>query len=185
MSEKRKWLVLSYRVPSEPSTLRVRVWRTLKSIGAYYLQQSVCVLPLTADIQGKAKKLQNLISNNHGEVLLLEVEQFSNVTEEQMVSSFKQQRQIEYREFVESCDAFLEEIVKETSMGKFTYHEVEENEVELIRLKRWHRKILKRDFFQTEYTTKSQKKLDDCITSLKHFTDRVYREEGNKEGELI
>lgn len=185
LSEKRKWLILSYRVPAEPSTLRVRVWRTLKSIGAFYLQQSVCVLPLTPDIQGKATKLQNLISNNHGEVILLEVERFSTITEEQLVSSFNQQREIEYKEFVESCDAFLEEIKKETSKGKFSYHEVEENEVELIRLKRWHRKILNRDFFLTDNTAKSQKKLDDCIASLKNFTERVYSEEGNKEGELM
>ncbi|KEQ26689.1 Chromate resistance protein ChrB [Paenibacillus tyrfis] len=185
MSEKRKWLILSYRVPAEPSTLRVRVWRTLKSIGAFYLQQSVCVLPLTSDIQGKATQLQNLISDNHGEVILLEVEQFSGITEEQMVASFNQQREVEYKEFIESCNVFLEEIKKETSIGNFSYHEVEENEVELVRLKRWHRKILNRDFFQTNYTTESQNKLDECVASLEHFTQQVYEEEGNKEGELM
>lgn len=185
MSEKRKWLILSYRVPAEPSTLRVRVWRTLKSIGAYYVQQSVCVLPLTPDTQMKTTQLQSLISNNHGEMTLLEVEKFSDMTEEQLITSFNEQREIEYKEFVESCNVFLEEIMKETSLGNFSYHEVEENEVELVRLKRWHRKILKRDFFQTNCTTKSQNKLEECIASLKQFTHQVYENEGSKEGELI
>ncbi|TCZ80805.1 hypothetical protein E0485_00480 [Paenibacillus albiflavus] len=185
MSEKRKWLILSYRVPAEPSTLRVRIWRTLKSIGAFYLQQSVCVLPLTSSIQEKAIKLQNLISENHGEVIVLEVEQFSDITEEEMIHAFNQQREVEYAEFIENCNAFFEEIKKETSRGKFTYHEVEENEVELVRLKRWHRKILNRDFFQSHSSVESQNKLDECIASLNHFTQQVYEKEGNKEGDLM
>lgn len=116
---------------------------------------------------------------------MLEVEQFSGITEEQMVASFNQQREVEYKEFIESCNIFLEEIKKETSLGNFSYHEVEENEAELVRLKRWHRKILNRDFFQTNYTTESQNKLDECAASLEHFTQQVYEEEGNKEGELM
>ena len=184
MIETRKWLILSYRAPAEPSTLRVRVWRTLKSIGAFYIQQSVCVLPLTPETQWKTTQLQNLISNNNGEMTLLEVEKFSDFTEEQMVQSFNQQRELEYKEFVESCDAFLEEIMKETNLGNFSYREVEENEVELVRLKKWHRKILNRDYFQAYSSMKSQNKMEACIASLKHFTHQVYEKEGTKEGEL-
>ncbi|WP_313431152.1 hypothetical protein [Siminovitchia terrae] len=42
-----KWIVLSYKVPIEPSTILVRVWENLKALGVTYLQQSVCIGPDT------------------------------------------------------------------------------------------------------------------------------------------
>src|SRR5438094_934317 len=39
------WLLLIYRVPSEPSNNRVSVWRELKRLGALYLQQCTCIVP--------------------------------------------------------------------------------------------------------------------------------------------
>jgi len=185
LNDKRKWVIFSYRIPGEPSTVRVRVWRTLKSIGAFYLQQSVCILPFIPDIQKKIVQLQNLIIDNHGEVTLLEVEQFSNFTEEQVIALFNQQREIEFNEFIEGCNAFLKEIEEETSSGNFSYHEIEENEAELVRLKRWHRKIMKRDFFPTEFSKKCHNKLDECEASMQNFICKVYKAEGNKEGELL
>ena len=41
----REWVLLVYRVPTEPASRRVAVWRDLKRIGALYLQQCVCILP--------------------------------------------------------------------------------------------------------------------------------------------
>jgi hypothetical protein len=37
-AEPSGWLVLIYRVPSEPTRLRSTVWRRIKSLGAIYLQ---------------------------------------------------------------------------------------------------------------------------------------------------
>jgi hypothetical protein len=41
------WLLLHYKIPSEPSASRVYIWRKLKRLGAYLLQDSVWVLPDT------------------------------------------------------------------------------------------------------------------------------------------
>lgn len=39
------WLLLTYRMPRDPSGGRVFIWRTLKQIGAVLLHDSVWVLP--------------------------------------------------------------------------------------------------------------------------------------------
>src|SRR6476469_5279600 len=39
------WVVILYDVPSEPSKLKVRVWREFKKLGAIYPQMSLCILP--------------------------------------------------------------------------------------------------------------------------------------------
>jgi hypothetical protein len=39
------WILLVYKVPSEPSARRVYVWRKLKRLGAVSLQDAIWVLP--------------------------------------------------------------------------------------------------------------------------------------------
>ena len=46
------WLLLSYKVPREPTANRVSVWRKLKKLGAVSLQDSVWVLPATPHTRG-------------------------------------------------------------------------------------------------------------------------------------
>ncbi len=44
----REWLLITVSTPGGgSSTLRVYAWRNLRSLGAHYLQQSVCLLPAT------------------------------------------------------------------------------------------------------------------------------------------
>ena len=44
----RDWLLITVSTPGGgTSTLRVYAWRHLRSLGAHYLQQSVCLLPAT------------------------------------------------------------------------------------------------------------------------------------------
>ncbi len=46
-SDERRWLLLVYRVPSEPSSARSAIWRETKRLGALSLQHGVCLLPLS------------------------------------------------------------------------------------------------------------------------------------------
>ena len=42
--------MVSVSTADAAASLRVQVWRKLRSLGALYLQQSVCLLPATADV---------------------------------------------------------------------------------------------------------------------------------------
>ena len=55
------WLILIYKVPTEPSRLRVSVWRRLKGLGAIYLQSSAAALPAGASAERALRKLQHEI----------------------------------------------------------------------------------------------------------------------------
>lgn len=184
MDKECSWIMFSYKVPSEPSTIRVRTWRTLKALGVVYMQQSVCIVPETADVRKKINAIKKLIESNEGEVLLLEVEQFSANTEKILFELFNKQRIAEYDEFIEGCKNFLAEIETETNKGKFTYHEVEENEAELGKLKRWHKKIIMRDFFTCSSSQQAKHMLDECEQRFDAFIDMVYEAEGKVEGNV-
>jgi hypothetical protein len=45
------WSLLIYRIPTQPSRLRLQVWRRLQGLGARYLQDAVCVLPQRDDLR--------------------------------------------------------------------------------------------------------------------------------------
>jgi hypothetical protein len=43
----RAWLLLQHRIPSEPSAGRVAVWRKMKRLGGFLLQDATWLLPAT------------------------------------------------------------------------------------------------------------------------------------------
>lgn len=172
------WIIFSYKIPSEPSSIRVRVWRNLKTIGVHYIQQSVCVCPNTEELRRKLKKLEILIHENGGEVTLLEVEKLSSESEDKIISEFNKERSLEYKEYLEEAENFLKEIEKETREGNFSFREIEENEVELRRLRNWFVKINKRDFFQSELQKDAIQYQEKCSKAFDEFTESVYRKEG-------
>ncbi|TQR46407.1 Chromate resistance protein ChrB [Paenibacillus popilliae] len=180
-----KWIVLSYKVPAEPSTLRVRVWRNLKSLGVVYIQQSVCVVPDFPETHKKINQIKKIIDLGEGQTHVLEVRQFSEHTEEQLIQMFNEQRDKEYDEFLGGCNLLLNELESETQKGNFTFHEVEENEADLLKLKRWFRNIEKRDFFRSSNAPLARNQLNNCEVKLAQFTDEVYRSEGKIEGEIF
>ncbi len=47
---KREWVVLVYKIPSQPTRLRAQIWRALGRCGAVYLQDSVCIVPATTEL---------------------------------------------------------------------------------------------------------------------------------------
>lgn len=103
----------------------------------------------------------------------------------QLIQMFNEQRDKEYDEFLEGCTLFLKELERETQKGNFTFHEVEENEVDLQKLKRWFRKIEKRDFFRSANAPLARNQLDHCEIKLAQFTDQAYQSEGKIEGEIL
>src|SRR5690606_40846693 len=88
--KKIRWALFAYKIPSEPSSIRVRVWRNLKSLGVHYLQQSVCIFPHKEEILKKVKKLQLLIMENGGETTLLEFENMAESSEKQIIEAFNE-----------------------------------------------------------------------------------------------
>src|SRR5438105_1542462 len=41
----RDWTILIYKIPPQPTRLRLQIWRRLQKMGALYLQDAVCLLP--------------------------------------------------------------------------------------------------------------------------------------------
>jgi DNA-binding transcriptional regulator PaaX len=70
----REWLLVSVSTASAAATLRVTVWRKLKSLGALYLQQSVSVLPAREPIVREVRRLADRARHQGGQARVLRIE---------------------------------------------------------------------------------------------------------------
>lgn len=170
----QNWLLLTYKVPPDPPKKRVALWRRLKSMGAVYLQNGVCLLPKTDDHTRRLKMLENDISEMGGESVILETVALDRAQETKVVARFKADRDEEYVEFLDKCTDFEAEIAKETAANHFTYAELEENDVDLKKLHSWLEKIRKLDFYGANLAVEAQERLKACEALLDAYAQRVF-----------
>jgi hypothetical protein len=169
------WLVLIYRVPPEPTRLRSTVWRRIKSLGAIYLQNSVAALPASAATERALRKLRREIIEMNGTAVLLSCAVLAG--EPEVHNAFQAARNDEYEEIVDKCEDFLQQVQKEYTANHFTYAELEENEVDLVKLRNWFAKVRDRDAFDADGRQAAEKGLEGCEQSLEAYAARVYAEE--------
>jgi hypothetical protein len=66
------WLLFLYKVPHEPSSRRVYVWRKLKRLGAVLLHDAVWAVPMTTRSLEQLQRLSREITRLGGDSLLWE-----------------------------------------------------------------------------------------------------------------
>src|SRR5262249_25512339 len=72
-------LLLLVGLPPSPSSLRVRVWRRLRSLGAVPLKRSAYLLPDTPERYEDFQWLTQEIQREGGEATLIRIQQIENV----------------------------------------------------------------------------------------------------------
>jgi len=171
------WLLLVYRVPSEPTRLRATVWRRLKGLGAIYLQNSVAALPAGHAAERALRLLRREILDTTGTASLLACSAIAGETE--IRAAFQAARDDEYAEIVDKCQDFLGGLRKEYRAEHFTYAELEENDEDLIKLRNWFAKIQARDLFGAPGQRECAEALQVCERELEIYARWVYAGETN------
>ncbi|HKU11655.1 MAG TPA: Chromate resistance protein ChrB [Sinomonas sp.] len=167
------WLILVYRVPSEPTRLRAAVWRRLRNLGAIYMQNSAAAVPRTAQSERALRALRNeIVESMSGKAFL--VNSSSIIGETDLVDMFNEARNDEYEEILDKCRDFHAGVEKEVKENHFTYGELEENEEDLGKLRGWYEKVKARDMLGASLADKVVEALADCSATLEEFAARVY-----------
>jgi len=173
-SKRLNWRTLIYQIPREPQRNRMAVWRKLKSIGALNVLQSIWILPESSESTEEFKKLEEQIITNGGQsisCITLIQEEIQNT---KLVEQFNKERELDYKELLEKCDDFENEIDQETKKENFNFTEIEENEHEIEKLNIWLKKIEKKDFFGCEIRNEVLQRLDQCTLLLNQFSTEVF-----------
>lgn len=167
------WLILIYRVPSEPTRLRAAVWRRLRNLGAVYMQNSAAAAPRTPQNERAMRALRNeIVESMAGKAFLVNVA--SLIGENDLVNMFNEARNDEYEEILDKCRDFHAGVEKEVREEHFTYGELEENEEDLGKLRGWFEKVKARDVLGAPMAEKVADELSRCAVRLEEFASQVY-----------
>lgn len=96
----KRWLLLIYRIPREPTAGRVFVWRKLKQLGAIALQDAVWVLPQTQRTQEQFQWLAAEIKELNGDTTLWDADQIYATDTEALRKHFLAFVETEYHEIL-------------------------------------------------------------------------------------
>ena len=168
------WVLFLSQLPTNPSSLRVAVWRKMRAFGALGLQNGVWVLPDKPEQMHFLQDLSEFVQNQGASCQIFKVSPLDQKTEDSIVERFQADRSEEYDEFIERSNAFLTEIEKETHKQKFTFAELEENEQDLQRLSSWLIKIQNRDFIGGEKAQLASEVFEKCKIAFEVFSTTVY-----------
>lgn len=96
----KRWLVLIYKIPREPSAGRVHIWRKLKQLGAIALQDAAWVLPQTSRTKEQFQWLAAEVTELGGEAVLFDADQLYASDSESLKKQFSELVEVEYREIL-------------------------------------------------------------------------------------
>ncbi len=170
MDETRTWLLVTVSTPGGgSSTLRVYAWRKLRSLGAHYVQQSVCLLPATPKAVRAVNRLLVRLRTDggHGETFRIQLTDPNQ--EAAIIDAFQRERSDEYREVLERTQQFHDELAHERKQGRASYTELEESDADLARHMKWLSAIRARDYFDAPGAEEAAAAVAGCEHALARF----------------
>lgn len=168
------WLLLTVSTGGAPDSLRVQVWRRLRSLGALYLHQGVCLLPGRPEITRALDRLADRIRHGGGTARLLHITLSAPGEEAAVIAEFQEERAAEYQELLDRLPEFTRELAAERAIGRLTYAEVEESEADLARYQRWIAKIAGRDYFSCPLAEQARSAVARCADDLAAFEAEAF-----------
>ncbi len=150
------------------------VWRELRRVGAVALQSATWAIPSGDRFDEGLAKAIRLVERGGGHALLLEVTP-NDRAERELENLYTSDREAEWNEFCSECDKAMSELRGEFEKEKFTLAELDEEEHNIDRLRRWYRDLRAKDLFAAPSSSTGEVQLKACTELLEDFADSVYR----------
>jgi Protein ChrB, N-terminal len=130
-TERVRWVFLAYRLPREPSTPRISVWRKLRRLGAAQLLDGLVALPADARTKEQFEWVADEIVDAGGEASLWLAEAADRAVEQELTEQIRSRAAEEYRTVMAELEDLGDDVSPRT----------------LGRLRRELQRIGHRDFF--------------------------------------
>ena len=150
-----EWVLLSYRLPREPSTPRIAVWRRLKRCGVAQLGDGLVALPADARTREQLEWVAEEVVEASGTAGVWLARPATPAQERALAQEMAGARALEYAALAEAARAALAAGTAERSRG-------------LRRLRGQWREITRRDFFpppEREAAAAALRSLGDAVAA--------------------
>jgi hypothetical protein len=166
----RTLLLLLVGVPPTPSSLRVRVWRRLRTLGAVPLKRSAYLLPDTPERYEDFTWLAQEIQRDGGDATLIRVQQIENIPSPDVQRLFHEPRDQDYKQLAARYRKLLQSLDKKSAAKSARVQE------ELARLTKDHQRLRDIDFFDAPGGAEVRR-LEEAIAMRTRRPESVRREE--------
>jgi len=162
----------------------VAVWREVRRSGALQLQQSVVAFPEGEPFERAVARIRAVVDEVGGSVVALRAEPLDAADDARLRAAWNEARAEEYGELISECGKLVDEIDEEFEKQKFTLAELDEEEAELDKLKRWHERITARDVCGCDRAGEAETAMKQAAEALVRYTTAVFdRTHGDAEPE--
>jgi hypothetical protein len=151
-----KWVLLAYRLPREPSTPRIALWRKLRRLGAVQLLDGLVALPLDSRTREQLEWLADEVTDAEGEATIWVGELASAAQERELADRMRDAVAAEYRGVIAEAD-------------KLAGQEPGRRRRSLSRLRRELRRIRSRDYFPPPEREQAQQAVEALASSLEEL----------------
>ena len=103
MAARRPWVQLAYRLPREPSTPRIAIWRKLKRIGVLQVLDGLVALPLDDRSREQLEWLAEEIAELGGEASIWIAEPTTAAQEEALAAAIARPVAEQYRQVAQQA----------------------------------------------------------------------------------
>ena len=145
---RRSWVLLAFRLPREPSTPRIALWRKLKRLGAVQLLDGLVALPLDRHNREQLEWLADSVVDAGGEATIWIGKLATAAQERQLVERMRARASADYLALIGDAAA-----VRAQPPGQ--------RRRSLERLRRELRRIRLRDHFGPDEREQAQQALDE------------------------
>ena len=105
MAGKGRWVLLAYRIPREPSTPRLTVWRRLRQLGAVQLGDGLVALPLDDNTREQFDWLAQFVEDASGEASVWLAEPTTARQHRELIQRMKSAVAADYRTVIDAVES--------------------------------------------------------------------------------
>lgn len=160
------WSLLVYRIPAQPTRLRLQVWRALQKMGAVYLQNAVCLLPARPELAENMQYVAGLIEEHGGTCFLFHAREALPGTDERLAEEFRALADSRLELIIERLDGIRDEVDKAATPGALerAEEELKKERIAYLRARRL-----------SYFGSAREQEVDSRLDSLKVALDELYR----------
>lgn len=104
-----EWVILIYKIASEPTKYRATIWREIKSLGGLYLQNGVCIFPDIDDVSLNVSSLASQIRDMGGTEYMFFTSSTPLQKSEDLIRQFQESRSEEYELLLTDTNSLIQE----------------------------------------------------------------------------
>jgi hypothetical protein len=161
------WTLLVYKIPSQPTRLRLQIWRKLQRMGVLYLQDAVCIVPSRPDLDENMQYIAETIAEMGGTYYLFTASTFFPEGARRLADGFRDLADAAFHEIAERIEKAQTALSEAASLTA-----LEEVEEELKRERVAYLRARRLAYFGND----KEKKVEERLDTLRRTLDDLHRD---------